>query len=164
MKINIFLLQVVLIQFTFCTNAQKLSNYELDKVRNSEQVSYKYKDSLLGCNYDLTCQGFQIEFKEATYEKRSKMLAIKGIVFAGTENRPIHGVELFIAKQKDGNLFDLTKVDSTSKSDVNNYPKGFGEFSTSFKIENGYRLYFLHPGYYLVEFDIDRLKLLMKDK
>jgi hypothetical protein len=135
----------------------------MEAVRNKQRIAYTYNDGLLGCNYDFNCQGFNISYKKINYDGKFKKLEVDGTVFWNTENRPLPGVSVLVAKPRKGELSKVYKVDSTSKKkDVKEFPYQMGDFSFSVKLRKGYKLYFCHPSFFLVEFDINRLKKLKK--
>ena len=157
MKNALILVIVTLFTFVSCF-AQSISDREMKSVQNPERLAYKYKGKLIGCNFDLTCYGFQVDFTNITYDPKSNNLAFSGSVFFGSVNRPVSNVSIFIAKPSNDNLKNLKSLYRTSeKSNIKEFPFGMGDFNIISKIREGDRLYFCHNSFYLVEFDVSRL-------
>ena len=109
MKSSSIALIVACFSFGHCF-AQSISDSEMRPVRNTETMSYKYKDSLMGCNFDFNCFGFDIIFKDVSYVRKSGRLSFSGTVFWRSVDRPLPKVLIFVAKPSNGILKDLQTI------------------------------------------------------
>ena len=99
-----------------------------------------------------------IGFYRSEYDKKAKKISIEGVVFYVTENRPLPYVTIFLGKLKEHRIMKMKILkNALGKSPEQLTTSDTGRFKSTFKMRRGWKLYFLHPDFFLVEFDTERL-------
>jgi hypothetical protein len=140
----------------------------LESRRANQFVDEKGKG--VGCNGMLDCMSFDLAFYSANYDPKKREFSIKGTAYIGRTERDsitLGSVYLFLAKPVRNSLANLRDDTLTNKREIGVtirdknkaavFPNRRGDFNLKFIAEPNDKLYFFHPGYGLVEYNIDKV-------
>jgi hypothetical protein len=139
---------------------------DFSKIQNQDNfLPYKdKKGNYLGCGYTYECRGMSIVFYEVTLNKHLKILSIKGSVFdprsdADTLRVPV--VNIFLAKPSKNRLSRIRPLSATYNEEAqrssSTFPHRNGDFELEVKFDENDRLYFTHPLFWPIEYNLGKL-------
>jgi len=164
MKKDIIPLAIAVI-YSFLYNsvqAQEISGDKLEALRSMYNVFYVDKNGdQFGCGRNLECFPFKVKIYSMAFDNKSDKLVMYGSVFfdgVSKDTVTVGGVSILIANPIRDTLTEVRLVGSTIETkDHISYPYRRGDFKVEFVAKENDKLYFSHPIYFLVEYDIGKL-------
>jgi len=168
LKIGIIFLLANLLFHRQC-NCQIISPKVFDSIRNEERIKYyDINSKCLGCCNAIECMGFNVLFYKVTFDRLDSSLVLKGRTYiAISQNKKdtlgLGNAQIFEATPTNDKLSKINKIAFSYYKKSGNYtrpnifPFRMGEFSIKIKIKEGRKIYFMRPGFFLIEYDVNKL-------
>ncbi len=159
------LILVAIIFYIYQTSlCQNIDDGKFQGLRNKTRVHYyDHNNKIIGCGFSLECRGFDLIFYEIVFSQKDSWLRLKGrayhgISISGNDTLPLFPLEIVFAKPKKKYLTKMNKIGSVNKKQTESfYPKRLGDFDIKAKLKKGYRLYFINPSLFVIEYDVSKL-------
>jgi hypothetical protein len=156
-------LNILFVLLTLHANCQiqKTKGWEvLESQRAKKFVDEKGQSK--GCDALLECMSFDPVLHSLTYDQKKREFSIDGMVrISGSKSEwmKLEDVYLYLAQPVNDTLVNMRKIGVTVKGGGKDavFPNRRGDFRLKFIAEPNDKLYFFHPGYGLVEYNIDKV-------
>lgn len=144
------------------SESQNLSINKIDALKNGARLIYVNENGdYFGCGIKLECMPFSVKMYSITFDKKSNIFTICGNVFVdgiSKDTVTVGGVSILIAKPLRDTLTNVRFIGNTiERKGKNIYPYRRGDFKIEFIAESNDKLYFSHPIFSLIEYDIGKL-------
>jgi hypothetical protein len=137
----------------------KIDTSIISKYRNTQRLDYRDENGkVYGAGFSLEGLNTIVVFNSIAYNKKNNQLYLNGTTYETMIGNPFRaeGVAIFIAKPYNHTLSKRKTLGYSSKTSIQK--NRVGDFKVSFKVSDGYKLYFNGgSGSYLLEYDIPRL-------